>query len=302
MNRGDKEDYPYPLISLILAIILVLLAINMAVADDSDSDCRYDCEGPQGPQGDPGPQGPPGEQGPQGLRGVQGPPGVQGQVGPQGKDGLDGKDGRDGMDGKVPTDWITNTNKTFNIHNKWIQAYRDAAAAEAAMQVHLPQNQTSRLTLGVSRLNSRSGYGIGYAYMLDNERNSALTMAVGFAGDETSAKASFGFEFGGARHIDLPTIAVDPVEEPEPNTSWLLAEVTEEEYFAQQEALEYRLEQTEATLAERAQLIEDHKKKAAAHDAKVERLEHKLKESEERLAKESARRAAARAALEDKEQ
>lgn len=37
--RGDKENYPYPLISLILAVILVLMMVNMALADDdSDSD------------------------------------------------------------------------------------------------------------------------------------------------------------------------------------------------------------------------------------------------------------------------
>jgi len=103
-------------------------------------------------------------------------------------------------------EWITNTNNTFSTHNKWIQEYRDYAAAEAAMQVYLPQDQNSRVTFGMSRMNSTSGYGVGYAYMLNNSRNTALTFALGVAGDETAAKASFGFEFGGSRKIDMSGI------------------------------------------------------------------------------------------------
>jgi hypothetical protein len=109
------------------------------------------------------------------------------------------------------------------VHHKWIQKYRDIAAAEAAMQVHLPQNQTSRLTFGMSRLSSTSGYALGYAYMIDNERNTAVTFAVGTAGDETAVKASLGFEFGGTRRMMLPTMVDTPsyypvVPEPEGET------------------------------------------------------------------------------------
>jgi hypothetical protein len=103
----------------------------------------------------------------------------------------------------VNENWIIETRNNFTIVNRWRHELRDAAAASAAMQVHLPQDQMSRLTLSISDLNNTTGYGIGYAYMLDNKRNTALTLSVGHAGEETAVRGSFGFEFGGQRKIKL---------------------------------------------------------------------------------------------------
>jgi hypothetical protein len=51
----------------------------------------------------------------------------------------------------------------------------------------------------MSRVNSETGIGLGYAYMLEGEENAALTLSLGIAGDETAINGGFGFEFGGKR-------------------------------------------------------------------------------------------------------
>ncbi len=260
-------------------ILLLILFISLSAFADRDDDCRGDthhCEGSPGQDG------------------------KDGEDGRDGVDGVDGVDGQDGKDGEVPTEWITNTNNTFNVHNKWIQASRDAAAAEAAMQIHLPQDQNSRLTFGMSRLNSTSGYAVGYAYMLDNDRNTALTFAVGVAGDETAAKASFGFEFGGTGRMEMPMIvpAAAPPPEPEPvgNVSipeyeyheLLLAQVQQEELDDAIEKAEYRYAQQESQI--------DHLEKEARDDyAEIKALKvvvsKALKQRDERQAVEDQKTA-----------
>lgn len=266
-------------------ILMLMLALSIPAFADDDEDCDrnpHHCDGETGP---PGPAGPPGP---------QGPPGEDGQ------DGQDGRDGMDGMDGEVPMEFIINT-------NRWMRAFRDASAAEAAMQVHLPQDQTSRLTFGMSRLNSTSGYAVGYSYMLDNERNAALTFAVGIAGDETAAKASFGFEFGGPRKMEIPTLsglysraAIAPEPDPVPVGSLV---ITEEEYHGlllaqiQQETLDEAIEQAEVRYVQQEEEIEYLKEENAKDDVEIKALKAESADLQQREAKESARRAAARAAL-----
>jgi hypothetical protein len=259
--------------------LLLLFLLPLVAFADRDDECRgnpHHCDGEPGP---PGPAGPPGP---------QGPPGEDGQDGVDGKDGVDGQDGEQGPPGEVPMEWITNTNNTFNIHNKWIQSYRDSVAAEAAMQVHLPQDQNSRFTLGLSRVNSTSGYAVGYAYMLDNERNTALTFAVGVAGDETAAKASFGFEFGGQRRMEIPDLSAlydqaarmpEPEPEPEPDPVPVGSVViTEDEYHGlllaqvQQEEFEEQQQMVADKFAQYDSLIEERQKEHELDDAEIERL------------------------------
>ena len=247
-------------------VLLLILFISLSAFAVRDDDCRGDphhCEGPPGPAGPPGKDGEDGRDGVDGKDGADGRDGIDGKDGVDGSDGADGRDGIDGVDGQVPTEWITNTNNTFNIHNKWIQSYREAAAAEAAMQIYLPRDQNSRITFGVSRMNGMSGYALGYAYMLDNDRNTALTFAVGVAGDETAAKASFGFEFGGTGRMEMPAIVTVPVvappqPEPEPvgNVSipeheyhdLLLAQVQQEELDDVIKMAEYRYVQQQSLI------------------------------------------------------
>ncbi len=38
MSRGDRENFPYPLVSLILAVLLILMAVNLAVAQDYEDE------------------------------------------------------------------------------------------------------------------------------------------------------------------------------------------------------------------------------------------------------------------------
>jgi len=280
-------------------LLLLLFLLPLIAFADKDDDCRGDPHhcgepGPPGPAGPPGPQGPPGEDGQDGV------------------DGQDGRDGVDGKDGEVPMEWITNTNNTFNVHNKWIQAARDAAAAEAAMQVHLPQDQTSRMTFGMSRLNSTSGYALGYAYMLDSERNTALTFAVGVAGDETAAKASFGFEFGGTRKMEIPALsdlyneaAIAPEPEPEPVPVGSVV-ITEDEYHGfllaqvQQEEFEEQQQMVADKFAQYDSLIEERMKEHEKDDAEIERLKLEAEALRAADEKRAANRAYVRQSIETK--
>ena len=147
-----------------------------------------------------------------GYEGQDGKDGVDGQ---DGVDGMDGRDGIDGKDGEIPTEWINETRNYYENTNKWYRAVRDVAAAQAAMQVHLPQQQKSRLTFSGAYIGNTTGVGVGYAYMMDNERRTALTLSLGHAGDETAVRGSFGFEFGGDRRIVIPKVMPVFVTEPE---------------------------------------------------------------------------------------
>ena len=59
--------------------------------------------------------------------------------------------------------------------------------------------------------------------MINNSKNTALTLAVGRAGDETAVRGSFGFEFGGQRSIQIPVSAIAPAAAPEPEVVYVTA-------------------------------------------------------------------------------
>jgi hypothetical protein len=84
------------------------------------------------------------------------------------------------------------------------------------MNAPLPQQQTSRLTFSGSRLNGRTGVGVGYAYMIDDDSRTALTLSVGRSGSETVVQGSVGFEFGGDRRMKIDMAEIEPAAEPEP--------------------------------------------------------------------------------------
>jgi len=132
----------------------------------------------------------------EGPPGPQGEQGEDGKDGRDGKDGLDGKDGRDGLDGingrdgVVDYSWITETRSFQSRYSKY-------AAASEAIQIHLPQEQESRITFGISRVHGSSGLGVGYAFK--NEDGVAFTLGLGTSRGESLGKASVGFEFGGSK-------------------------------------------------------------------------------------------------------
>jgi hypothetical protein len=112
----------------------------------------------------------------------------------------------------VPIEWIN------SVHYLYDQS-RAYTAALAAMQAPLPQQQISRVTFSGSHLNGRSGVGVGWAYMLDDERRSAFTLSVGHSHGETAVQGSFGFEFGGDRRMKISMAEIEPKAappEPEP--------------------------------------------------------------------------------------
>ena len=67
------------------------------------------------------------------------------------------------------------------------------------MQVHLPQDRVSRMTFSVADIDGKIGVGAGYAYMLDDDRNTAFTLSFGKSGSENAVRLSGGFEFGDTR-------------------------------------------------------------------------------------------------------
>lgn len=228
-----------------LLLLISLLAMSTAFATNDGNECGKHHSHPDCDQ--VGPSGPPG------------PPGPQGEQGEQGVPGRDGTNGIDGKDGVVPTEWITETRNSYITINKWYDVARDAAAAQAAMQNYLPQEQKSRLTVSMSRLNGVTGVGVGYAYKMDDERNSALTMSVGHAGSETAIRGSFGFEFGGSRKIDIPAVMMAPDPEPSLNPNDII-----EPYLIQQQAIEAGLDEdiemvqmAQTDLNSRLAIIED---------------------------------------------
>jgi hypothetical protein len=284
-------------------MILVMIAIYAPAAEATgDKECAH----PRFVEHGCGEAGPPGPPGPRGKRGEQGERGEDGRDGIDGKDGKDGKDGRDGVDGKdgeVPTEWITETRTNHITTHNWYESARDAAAAQAAMQVHLPQYQKSRLTFSGSHVNGTSGVGVGYAYMLDNDRNAGLTLSIGYAGDETAVRGSFGFEFGSDRpmQFDLSSVApaaVPPPPPPEPVPTGMV-QISETEYEdlliaqVQQEELDEYTEQAEYRYAQQQSLLEELERELKNHDLEQAELDRLKRE----LAKDDIRRAETRKIL-----
>ena len=177
----------------ILTLIALLFAVPAFATNDGDCDhpqfqevgCDYGEQGPQGPQGETGETGATGATGatgPAGPTGPQGEQGIQGEQGPQGIQGDPGKDGVVDQTGIIET-------------RRWQSKWYNYTAATEAIQIHLPQDQTSRVTFGMSRVRGTSGYAVGYAYK--NEKGVAFTLGLGTSGGEQVGKASVGFEFGG---------------------------------------------------------------------------------------------------------
>jgi hypothetical protein len=157
------------------------------------------------------------------------------------------------------------------------------------MQVHLPQEQHSRLTIGMSRVDGKSGIGIGYAYMLKDENRAALTIAVGQSGSETTVQGGFGFEFGGSRKMSLPEpVAAEPEPAPEPigqvvlteeeYETLLMAQVQQEELDEQRELAETRYAQQQSLIDELRDELRDERQGNAQNEEDIERLKQKVED------------------------
>ena len=227
-----------------------------------------------------------GEDGADGADGADGQDGADGRDGVDGKDGRDGIDGIDGKDGEIPTEWITEVRTNHITVRDWWEEARYAAAAQAAMDAYLPQYSNQRLHFNAAHVQGKTGSGFGYAYMLDNERNAGLTFSMGFAGSETAARASFGFEFGGDRpmRVDMSHLASEPevvVYEPPPGA----VTIEEDEYNAlvaqavQKEEFEEAVERGEYRYAQQQSLIEELQEQVAEHEDDDEKLERLKQEA-----------------------
>lgn len=126
------------------------------------------------------------------LAGQDGEDGQDGQDGADGADGIDGingidgRDGIDGADGVVSTAWINET-------RSWNTKFNSFLAASDAIQIYLPDDKSSRVTFGASRVHGQTGVGIGYAYKAEN--TFALTLGLGASHGEKTGKVSVGWEF-----------------------------------------------------------------------------------------------------------
>lgn len=256
---------------------------------DSDNECKgnpHHCvgQGPAGPPGADGMDGMDGMDGKDGRDGIDGLNGMDGSDGKDGRDGIDGIDGIDGMDGEVPTEFITNTTNSFNEqrnilnrYDKWFDGYRDYAAAEAATQVHLPQDRNSRLTFSASHLDSTTGIGFGYAYMFDNDNRTALTASVGFAGDEAVVKVGVGFELGSKR---MAAPSYTPVTYTAPPTAPGKVVVEESDYLALVAAVAVLQEKQKVQEVETDYATHD---ELAAYDAVTAQIDGRIEALENRL-------------------
>ena len=83
----------------------------------------------------------------------------------------------------------------FRSRGRAAEDFGKYLAATSAAQIYLPQNKSSRLTFGASRVNGSTGLGLGYALMLNDTDNTAITLSLGVSGGKVAATASVGIEF-----------------------------------------------------------------------------------------------------------
>jgi len=153
----------------------IIFLVSLSLAAPMTADATWGKEGPRG------------EQGEKGDRGAKGDRGKTGPAGPQGERGPAGPQGERGLPGVVDYSWIQETRQFNDKYSKYL-------AASEAVQIHLPQNQNQRFTIGMSTVHSQTGLGIGYAWMDDDDI--ALTVGIGRSGGENLGKIGFSFEFG----------------------------------------------------------------------------------------------------------
>lgn len=161
-----------------LALALLLLSTSAFATDDCDHPrfLEHGC----GYEGEDGADGQDGQDGRDGVDGIDG------------RDGIDGINGIDGRDGVVSETWITETRNHFETVEHYV-------AAMNSIQINLPQDSSSRLTLAGSTFRGATGIGLGFAYKMDREDNLAFTVGIGTSGGEQVGTASVGLEFGKKR-------------------------------------------------------------------------------------------------------
>lgn len=227
-------------ISLIACMLIILLAFGCEYAAatpgcDHPNFQGQDCDDDGGNTGPPGPPGPPGPVGPPGPQGEQGPPGPQGERGPA---------------GEVPIEWINNVHRLLDQQHQWM-------AASSALNVHLPQDQTTRLTVNMNRFGSRTGVGLGVAYMLDDDTQTAFTFSVAKSGSESAVAGSLSFEFGGERRMRIDRMAAE----------------VKSQNFARQPQMEAADAELKQTLDEEVQLLQQEQETLDQRIAALENAE-----------------------------
>jgi hypothetical protein len=89
--------------------------------------------------------------------------------------------------------------------------------------------------------------------MLDNDRNTAVTLAIGRSGNETAIRGSFGFEFGAKRPIKLDIASLVPPAPPPPDPKPIVDEAVHKE---REQIEEYHDEDMLAVQLQQQDLIE----------------------------------------------
>ena len=160
------------------------------------------------------------------------------------------------------------------------------------------------MTGGISRIGNTTGYAIGYAYMMDNDRNTAFTVAIGMAGSETAVQGSVGFEFGGDRKMTVPVVETRYIEVPAPAApppNGVVVPYAEYDQLIAQAANAEEVEEHAAQSAYRytqqQHLIEALEKDHDDDQAEIDALKKKVDDA---VVDRDARRAAVRAKLADK--
>ena len=138
-----------------LALLLVTVAITLLLVA---------CQGPPGPPGPAGPQGPQGEEGEQGIQGVQGERGEQGEHGLQGVQGERGERGPQGEQGEQGIRGPQGQRGERGPTGE--QGESGSAIVSAHLQAALP---------AIARIESGTGTGTGFVYMVDGQTGYLLT-------------------------------------------------------------------------------------------------------------------------------
>lgn len=175
---------------MIAILWLALSSIVWAGGPDNDEPCSHpnfvthECLDSLDLDGEDGSDGTDGIDGVDGVDGSRGDVGLRGETGPAGADGVAGVRGRMGPSGPPGT-----------VPNAWYNDIAGHMAATSAMQVYLPQDKNSRLTLGTSRVMGRTGIGFGYAYRATDEGKTAFTLALGRANGAKVVQLGVSVEF-----------------------------------------------------------------------------------------------------------
>lgn len=281
----------FPLVFMLILAIVVVACINVAYG--SEDDCRnghYQCGHDNGDDGGAGGAG--------GDGGDGGSGGAGGDGGEANAEAIANAEGGAGGGGdasiiygkRAPTNFLYMQNqveacgRTFGFSGS-------NTSGGWAFGIPIPRSWTPTCDLWKAAEEAQQNQFVYTSYMFQ----CSIKAVRGVLGDETCER------FETLALIEMGLISKEPdlgsLYNQAAQSGWLLAEVTEEEYIAQQEMIADKFAQYD-------NLIESREQEHEKDDAEIARLKEEIAqrkaEEQSRKDKEESRRAAARAALEDK--